>query len=632
MKQLCEVGLLQRHLFPRLLKLTAVWPGIAFEQVGRTLLAELELSDYDSERLAAIDALCDRLFDEPAPKASMPETKVGSLLRRIIHLQSVVQRQQKIPVFGAGQIISTLKGSNGQIRAQIALSFHHPDASKLALQWSCSVLSHLLQQTTHQGLADWLEAELNRILDELRKYGLPGINNYHFQYTAFKLGIPVQPLVNNRSYIFGQGRHSRWMESSVTDQTSCFGVNMAHNKAMTSNLLARQGIPVPEHKFVASGDEAVKAAEHLGYPVVVKPDDQEQGRGVAAGLQSPQSVRVAFAAARKFSSRIMVQRHHYGEDYRLIVCHDKIIKILHRRPGGVTGDGAHTIAKLLATEQQTPRFRQVLQQRGVHLMELDDEVRTFLEEQGLTGSSIPEADQFVPLRRKSNISSGGMQALLPVNCAHPDNVELAVRASQAIRIDICGVDMILPDIARSWHETGAVIIELNAKPQIGWSQGPEAYADILTMLVTGNGRIPLHLVICQSRKALPTLTVLTRHAAGIEPPLNGLATPDKVELNGSILLNKPKSGFHAARILIENAQADGVLCVMLAEEVLHYGLPADSFDRISFIASKLPEKAGAASWAQVIAMAKAQSETCFIGNDIDDLQPMPKPSRTVVYV
>ena len=556
---------------------------------------------------------------------SIAESSVNGIFRRIIHLQSAVQRQQKIPVFSSGQVIAIRKEQDGKVRAQIALSFHKMEASKLALQWSCQVLSFLLQQSPREAQENWFEKELNRVLNELRKFGLPGLNRYHFLYSAYQLGIPVCPLVNN-SYIFGQGRKSRWMDSSITDQISWFGVSMAREKSKTAHLLARQGIPVPEYEFVADADKAVEAAERMGYPVVIKPDDQEQGRGVAAGLKSSQSVRTAYAAAHAISKRIIVQRHHYGEDYRFTVYQDQIVKILRRRPGGVTGDGVHSIAELLATEQQTPRFRRVLQQRGTPLLALDDEVTAFLEEQGLTESSILEAGRFVPLRRKSNISSGGIQTLISVDDAHPDNLKLAVRASQAIRLDLCGVDMILPDLARSWHETGVVIIELNAQPQIGWSHGPEAYADILTMLIKGNGRIPLYLVICQSQKVLPAPAALIRHAAAMGEAINGIATPDKVELDGSTLLTNPKSGFHAARILIENAQADGVLCVMLAEEVLRYGLPADLFERISFIAPPLADPAEAETWARVTAIAKAHGAVCLAGNDLGTLHPLPKPA------
>jgi hypothetical protein len=72
--------------------------------------------------------------------------------------------------------------------------------------------------------------------------------------------------------------------------------------------------------------------------------------------------------------------------------------------------------------------------------------------------------------------------------AHPDNLELALKATAALRLDVAGVDLLLPDIARSYQETGGVICEVNAKPQ--FSSGL-AHRDILQQLLPHQGRIPV---------------------------------------------------------------------------------------------------------------------------------------------
>jgi succinyl-CoA synthetase beta subunit len=54
-------------------------------------------------------------------------------------------------------------------------------------------------------------------------------------------------------------------------------------------LFARHGVPVPEGRPAASVDEAVKAAEEIGYPCVVKAQVQIGGRGKAGGIKVAQN-------------------------------------------------------------------------------------------------------------------------------------------------------------------------------------------------------------------------------------------------------------------------------------------------------------------------------------------------------
>jgi succinyl-CoA synthetase beta subunit len=50
-------------------------------------------------------------------------------------------------------------------------------------------------------------------------------------------------------------------------------------------LFARHGVPVPEGRHAASVDEAVAAADEIGYPCVVKAQVQIGGRGKAGGIK-----------------------------------------------------------------------------------------------------------------------------------------------------------------------------------------------------------------------------------------------------------------------------------------------------------------------------------------------------------
>src|SRR5919206_4799170 len=50
-------------------------------------------------------------------------------------------------------------------------------------------------------------------------------------------------------------------------------------------LLARHGVPVPSGRPATSVDEAVEAAEAIGYPCVIKAQVQIGGRGKAGGIK-----------------------------------------------------------------------------------------------------------------------------------------------------------------------------------------------------------------------------------------------------------------------------------------------------------------------------------------------------------
>jgi succinyl-CoA synthetase beta subunit len=81
-------------------------------------------------------------------------------------------------------------------------------------------------------------------------------------------------------------------------------------------LLRKHGVPVPDGRHAASVDEAVEAAEELGYPVVVKAQVQIGGRGKAGGIQLANDR----AAAKRHAKAIL------GMDIRGLTVHELYIE------------------------------------------------------------------------------------------------------------------------------------------------------------------------------------------------------------------------------------------------------------------------------------------------------------------
>jgi cyanophycin synthetase len=106
---------------------------------------------------------------------------------------------------------------------------------------------------------------------------------------------------------------------------------------------------------VLSAEDAWAAACEIGgAPVVVKPQDGNQGKGVAVNLSTREQIEAAYAIA-EVSDEVLVERYLPGHDYRLLVVGDKLIAAARRDPPLVIGDGVHSIRQLVERVNSDPR-------------------------------------------------------------------------------------------------------------------------------------------------------------------------------------------------------------------------------------------------------------------------------------
>src|SRR3989344_1160857 len=60
-------------------------------------------------------------------------------------------------------------------------------------------------------------------------------------------------------------------KAGIKTVNSAQATKLCNNKALTTTFLKEAGIPVPQTVIAFSSDEAMKAAEKIGYPLVIKP-------------------------------------------------------------------------------------------------------------------------------------------------------------------------------------------------------------------------------------------------------------------------------------------------------------------------------------------------------------------------
>lgn len=415
-------------------------------------------------------------------------------------------------------------------------------------------------------------AELKAAHSRLRENQSPDYSMLSFARAAAERRIPTQELARG-TVQFGIGAKSRWLDGSFTDSTPTVATKLARDKHAAAQMLRRAGIPIPDHKLALSADQAVEIAARLNYPVVVKPADLDGGRGVAAGLIDEQEVRQAYDACRALSSNVLVERHVEGRDYRIIVFEDRALFAVERVPGGVTGNGTDSVENLIADFNLVP-FR-VGPNAPLGKLSIDDEARLLLARQGYSLSSVPEPNQFVRLRRAANIASGGVPVAVFAE-AHPDNLDLAVRSARALRLDLAGIDLLLPNIERSWRETGGAICEVNARPNLGQLTTAHLYGEILDRMVEGSGRIPVVVVLGAEQPMAVAAAIERSLSAGGR--IVGCFDSRELRIGGVPFGPEITTALKAGQAMATDNRVEiAIICITDVSPLLT-GLPFDSYD------------------------------------------------------
>lgn len=432
-----------------------------------------------------------------------------------------------------------------------------------------------------------IEAALAKIAGLRREYGLGPSTKALLEAASFR-GIPWIRL-DERGSLFqlGYGARQKRIQASITSDTPCIAVDLSCDKMLTKRLLELAGIPVPAGQVVETAEEAVKAALELGGPVVVKPVDANQGKGVSLGLATPDGVRAAFERARAVGDRVMVERMVEGRDYRVLVVGDKVAAVAERVPAHVVGDGRSTVEELVRMENRNP-LRGEEHELPLTKLPVDEHAEEVLRSQGFGWESVPEEGLFVKLRDNANLSTGGT-AIDRTGQIHPDNALLMVRAARIVGLDVAGIDLVAPDIGRPIGETGGAVIEVNAAPGLRMHLHPTVgeRQDVALSIIDrlfpnckeprGRGsRIPLVAVTGTNGKT--TVTRMIAHLFSMTGHTVGMTSTDGVYIGGHLIWKGDASGPICARMVLCDPSVEAAVLEVARGGLVNRGLAYDYSD------------------------------------------------------
>ncbi|MDN7134520.1 hypothetical protein [Pseudidiomarina terrestris] len=509
----------------------------------------------------------ERLYATATAKTTKPSADWSSLANHLAAGTTQVLRYLGLPLLDEVQVATPRAADEAsQQWTSITLPLPHCEPGLVLDAWQ--LLLQVLSQTLQTKKLP--EPLFRKQLDKLSEEKQHSISPLLLK-AAYDLDLPVTPLKGIMTQ-FGHGRQSTWLEHTFTENSANLSVRIARNKHDTAIRLRQMCLPVAHHHEVANVNEALQAAQALGYPVVVKPVALDGGVGVAANLANQQEVHAAYAIAQKQSPRVLIEKHVAGRDYRLTVLDGEMIWAVERIPAGVVGDGQHSIEQLIAKENLTDQRRPGLQQT-LKPLAINSEARQLLQSSNLQPQSVPAKGQFVALRRTANVANGGRPKVVTEQ-VHPDNAALAIRATQALRLDLTGVDLIIPDISRSWREPGnhGVVCEINAQPDLGSTTAAHLYPMVLKKRVTGSGRIPIIALLGAPSDELTTQVVAALQAKGLQSI--GWSGHHRAGINDVTLSTNGKTFAHSMMLLTDQS-VDALVLNVYDDELLKRGLPAD---------------------------------------------------------
>jgi cyanophycin synthetase len=399
---------------------------------------------------------------------------------------------------------------------------------------------------------------------------------------AVKRGIPFRRLTRGSLVQLGWGSKQRRIQAAESDRSSAIAESIAQDKELTKRLLDAVGVPVPDGRPVDSADDAWAALCQIGAPVVIKPQDGNQGKGVTANVVTREQVNIAYAAAAEISSEVLVERYIPGYDFRLLVVGNQLVAAARRDPPMVVGNGEHTVRELVDQVNSDPR-RSEGHATSLTKIRFDDIALARLDAQGYNADSVPKKGARVVLRNNANLSTGGT-ATDVTDDVHPDMAAGAVAAAQMVGLDICGVDVVCNSVLKSLQEQEGGIVEVNAAPGLRMHLHPSygkgrAVGDaiISTMFGPGeNGRIPLVTVAGTNGKT--TTVRLIAHILGCNGLRVGMTNSDGVYIEGKRIDTGDCSGPKSARNVLMHPDVDAAVLETARGGVLREGLAFDFCD------------------------------------------------------
>jgi cyanophycin synthetase len=549
------------------------------------LVMKLDLEDMAEVASDEIEGFVDRLLSiVPGVAAHGCDTgepgRFSERLRRGTYLAHITEHVaiELTNLAGMGVSFGKARWAGKPGVYNVVIRYRAEQATRFLLRTAVELVESVIAGAQEQFPLEERLREAQRILDRTEL----GPSTRAIVEAADKRGIPWRRLNEHSLIELGYGMYRKHIQAAMTGQSSAIAMEIAGDKELTRQLLSDAFIPVPEGRVVTSYEEALEAWSDLDGPVVIKPLDGRQGHGVSLNLNTREQIREGFDCAEEYASQIIVEHYLRGRDYRILVINGKLIAAAERKPAHVIGDGKRTVAELVTLENLNP-LRGEGHEKPLSKMRIDAIAEALLRKQGLTPESVPAKGQEVLLRENANLSTGGT-ARDVTHLVHPDTVAICERATRLIGLDICGIDLVTPDISQPVKRGEGGIVELNAAPGLRMHLHPsegerhEVGEAIIDMLYPPGSPFRIPIIAITGSNGKTTVTRMTSYIMATAGYTVGTTTTDAIYIAGQRLASGDMTGPMSARAILADPAVEFAVLETARGGIMRGGLGYDWSD------------------------------------------------------
>ena len=393
---------------------------------------------------------------------------------------------------------------------------------------------------------------------------------------AVSRGIPFLRLGRNSLIQLGAGVNQMRFQATITCKTSNIAVDIACNKEQTKKMLDEASIPVAKGDICYDEEDLQETIEDIGYPIVIKPLDGNHGKGASINVTNWDDAVKGLWHAKDYSRRVIVEKFITGFDFRVLVINNEVVAAAQRVPAHVIGNGKNNIKELIDITNEDPR-RGYGHENVLTEITIDKSTERLIENAGYSLESILPEKETLYLKSTANLSTGGTSVDV-TDLMHPENVFLAERISRVIGLDICGIDIMAPNLTQSLKENGGVILEVNAAPGFRMHLAPSeglprnVAAPVIDMLYPPGkpSRIPIISVTGTNGKT--TTTRLIAHIVKNNNYKVGFTTSDGIYIQNHMMEKGDTTGPISAEYVLKDPNVEFAVLETARGGILRSGL------------------------------------------------------------